>query len=746
MQATRTWCLHMAVGFMLAWLRLPLTSPPLATCSLELAFACIVLLLPADALENLFAEEHRHGEGHDHGPIVPIERADVEDLRQHGHVEDHEVDGHGAHARQDEPRVRPRGHLDKGAILGQGVKRIQHLDDHEDRQRQGGGLDLAHGEVRARILLKTHAHVGLRLEVLPSGTLAPSQQLAHGHQAVLIRGRSVEAIPINKDTDRGEAHIQADHHVAEEDPAGDQVVVLASRRLLHHVQIGRVEAESRGRQAIGHEVDPEQLHRGQALGAAKRGREEDGGHLANVGGDQVPDEGLHVVVDGPALFHGVHDGREVIVGEHHVRGLLGHLGARDAHGNADVGLLQRGGVVDAVAGHGGDLAETLQDLHNHLLVLGLGAREHGALHLTLVHDALEHLGLLLVGHFLELLAREGLPAVVGGVGEDAEVRGDGLGGDLIVAGDHDDADPRDAAVLNGLLALGAGGVDDADHADEGELHLDLHEVVGILELGVALVRRPIVIGQVQLLHVELCRERQRAEGIAGHLLHLDLDGLLAGGGEGLDAAARQHDRCAPLEDAFGRALDVEGVGAGVVGVRAQDAHGLALAGELQGGMLGAGLCPEVVESHGILGGPLCRLVAIVVHRLVGASELLHEHHDGGLGGLALPHVAALDAVEAETGLVAHRPTLREGLEALIGRPFVLQVLDGAHGGVGDTGNLVHLQGGGGRRQNELLDAHLVGRQGAGLVRADHGGAAQGLDGGQLAHDGVALGHLPGAQR
>ena len=38
------------------------------------------------------------------------------------------------------------------------------------------------------------------------------------------------------------------------------------------------------------------------------------------------------------------------------------------------------------------------------------------------------------------------------------------------------------------------------------------------------------------------------------------------------------------------------------------------------------------------------------------------------------------------------------------------------------------------------DGHVVGGEGAGLVGADDVGAAQRLDGGQLAHHGVPLGH------
>ena len=59
-----------------------------------------------------------------------------------------------------------------------------------------------------------------------------------------------------------------------------------------------------------------------------------------------------VGVDVPAVLHRLDDGGEVVVGEDHAGGVLGHLGAGDAHGHADVGLLQGGGVVDPVAGHG----------------------------------------------------------------------------------------------------------------------------------------------------------------------------------------------------------------------------------------------------------------------------------------------------------------------------------------------------------------------------------------------------------
>ena len=76
-------------------------------------------------------------------------------------------------------------------------------------------------------------------------------------------------------------------------------------------------------------------------------------------GDDEPEQGAHleadvagqVVVQAAAQFDGLDDGGEVVVGQDHHRGFLGHLGAGDAHRDADVGPLERGGVVDPVAGH-----------------------------------------------------------------------------------------------------------------------------------------------------------------------------------------------------------------------------------------------------------------------------------------------------------------------------------------------------------------------------------------------------------
>ncbi|MEZ5097961.1 MAG: hypothetical protein R2731_18920 [Nocardioides sp.] len=86
--------------------------------------------------------------------------------------------------------------------------------------------------------------------------------------------------------------------------------------------------------------------------------------------EQVAQELADVVEDHSALPDRRDDRGEVVVAEDHHGGLLGHLGAPDAHRDADVGGLQRRRIVDPVARHRDHLAVGLQCVHDAELVLG----------------------------------------------------------------------------------------------------------------------------------------------------------------------------------------------------------------------------------------------------------------------------------------------------------------------------------------------------------------------------------------
>ena len=152
--------------------------------------------------------------------------------------------------------------------------------------------------------------------------------------------------------------------------------------------------------------------------------------------------------------------REVVVGEHDLRRLLGDLGAA-AHRDADVGLLERGGVVHGVAGHRDDLAGLLHEPGQAHLVLGRDPAEHVQLRQPFDH--------LVVGQPLQL-----------GPGDDAraelELVGDRPGGHGVVAGDHADVDAGVERGPDRLLRLGAERVDDADQRDQHEVADRRHRV------------------------------------------------------------------------------------------------------------------------------------------------------------------------------------------------------------------------------------------------------------------------------
>ena len=89
--------------------------------------------------------------------------------------------------------------------------------------------------------------------------------------------------------------------------------------------------------------------------------------------EEEADELLDVLVDVAPFLDGGDDGCEVVVHEHDIGHLARDVAAALAHGDADVGALQRRRVVHPVARDGNDLAQVLQGLDQAQLVLGVHA-------------------------------------------------------------------------------------------------------------------------------------------------------------------------------------------------------------------------------------------------------------------------------------------------------------------------------------------------------------------------------------
>ena len=121
-------------------------------------------------------------------------------------------------------------------------------------------------------------------------------------------------------------------------------------------------AEAEG---VGDYGDGAEAHGGGGEDGAEQQAEE---WIEDAGGDGhadgVVDEGEEKILadvahGGLAQVAGAQDSGEVAFDQRDAAAFHGDVGA-GAHGDADVGLRERGGVVDAVAGHGDDSSLPLQ--------------------------------------------------------------------------------------------------------------------------------------------------------------------------------------------------------------------------------------------------------------------------------------------------------------------------------------------------------------------------------------------------
>ena len=279
-------------------------------------------------------------------------------------------------------------------------------------------------------------------------------------------------LPAGVEQDVEEAgHREGGADRAEEEPGSqqhrrlDDALGPLARRSLHEAGLGAFAAEGEGRQRLGADVEGEELQdrERERDRAAAEGEDHERGHLGDRVGEDVEEELADVVVDAPARRDGDHDRGEVVVGEDHRRGLAGDVGARPAHRHADVGAAERGGVVDAVAGHRDDVPLGAQGVGDPQLGLGRAARED---QLAVLAQQSVELGL---AEAVELLAGDDR----GVLARDADAMGDRGRRQAVVAGDDDDADAGLVARGDGVGDLCAGRVEHRDQAEEAEVAFGL---------------------------------------------------------------------------------------------------------------------------------------------------------------------------------------------------------------------------------------------------------------------------------
>ena len=138
-----------------------------------------------------------------------------------------------------------------------------------------------------------------------------------------------------------------------------------------------------------------------------------------------------------------------------------HVAAARPHGDADVGLAQRGAVVDAVAGHRDHVPARPERPGDSELVLRGHPGDH---HAVAIHEGSQH---LFVGGELCTGQHESV------VRSQTRLVGNGSSGERGVAGDHRDVDPGAPARGERVAGLGSRGVLEGEQAEQLEVGLGL---------------------------------------------------------------------------------------------------------------------------------------------------------------------------------------------------------------------------------------------------------------------------------
>ncbi len=437
----------------------------------------------------------------------------------------------------------------------------------------------------------------------------------------------------------------------------------ARGRSLHHALFFRLASQGKPGQSVGDEIHPQDLDRGERHRQPEQRCDQQCQDFPEVPCEHELHELADVVIDAATLTHCTDDRRKVVVEQHDVRCLARNVSAHAAHSDADVRLLQRRCVIDAIARHRDEFTPILQRLDDRDLLLGV----HPRIDPSFMGTRREICGI----HPHEVPSGDEpvLPRL-----EDAETNGNRVRSQRMVAGDHHRRDPRVYAFRNSPGGFRPRRIDQADEAEKREIGF------GVIWRQERRNLRPVA-----------ARDRKHAKTIPGQLLSLDrqaipVDRLPPRGANG---------RRAPLQHTFGRTLgqrDDRAVRPALV----QGRHALAIGIERQFGDASALLLELSFDKP----------------RLRGRGV------QGGFGGIT-DH----PPVPIERRIVVQRERAHERL------PWLLCELSAVWPGV------VCLA------IDEIgFGAHPVLGQRPGLVGADVGDRAKGLDRGQSANERVLPDH------
>ena len=486
--------------------------------------------------------------------------------------------------------------------------------------------------------------------------------------------------------ERAAAHDERrDQDAPQHGPVEDRLARIA-RRVGKLVALRPFAGEEDVLDAVRHQIEPEELHRQQRHRQAERQREQEQQDLRGAGRHEHEHDLADVGVGHAAGADAGDDRGEVVVGDDDVGALLGDVGALAPHGDADMGVLEGGRVVDAVAGDGDEMAVALERPDDGQLLDRLHPRVDAGRPRQRVERRFP--GGLRLRH---LLARDDLRLRE----VDSRLPRDGARGPRVVAGDHDDLD---AGLPAGRNRPGHLRPQRVLHAGETE-EIEVQQVPA--SVAPALLDADLALGEgehAQATRRQLLLLRQQRRPVDRRRAAGDLHAVAHG------------------DERFGRALDedpdrlaVRVEGGGVFQVRlvgdARDERVLRL--RLLVHDAGLARREQQRDVDGVADArPAVR--AVQQRALVGHRRRMQQP------GAARPRVARRGIGRIDPARLHVRPRLEQHGEAV--------------------------------RQADLRHRQLVHRQRTGLVGGDQRAGAERLDRRHVADDDVHLRHAPHADR
>lgn len=309
------------------------------------------------------------------------------------------------------------------------------------------------------------------------------------------------------------------------------------------------ETKARLAECTGSHQHPDNLNRrkledGNASAILKGQARKERHHEANVGRQHVQDELLDIVKDATTLLDGVENRGKIVVSENNVCRFLCNVRPRP-HRNAHVCTLQTGTVVDAVARHGHIALPSMQRLnHAHFRARRTACHNQGQLRQRVDLAVRQRIKVVRRHHHRLSDVGGQQPLLVDGR-QDPHLPGDGARRLRVVAREHVHDDARALARLHAGQRLGARRVVDADQAAEDEVALEA--------VSAEHRRGPCDVGFRDGALVDLVREGEDAEALAGEGFHVEVDVLADLARQGLDGVVHGNGVTAG-QDSFDGAL------------------------------------------------------------------------------------------------------------------------------------------------------------------------------------------------